>query len=121
MSLSGNTEKINELLSKINALPEAGSGGGGAIESCTVTWYDYGTGVFLIYTKPDLTSGMFQQGEFVSKTVSFTVAKGSTVLSFNGDSAEYEMVNAEIVEAGYNDYFGYHYFVKITGNATVEG
>ena len=26
MSLSGNTEKINELLSKINALPEAGSG-----------------------------------------------------------------------------------------------
>ena len=28
MSLSGNTAKINELLSKINALPEAGSGGG---------------------------------------------------------------------------------------------
>lgn len=28
MSLSGNTEKLNELLSKINALPEAGSGGG---------------------------------------------------------------------------------------------
>ena len=30
MSLSGNTAKINELLSKINALPEAGGGGGGA-------------------------------------------------------------------------------------------
>lgn len=39
MSLSGNTEKINELLSKINALPEAGSGGGsgGGVETCTVT------------------------------------------------------------------------------------
>ena len=39
MSLSGNTEKITELLSKINALPEAGSGGGsgGGVETCTVT------------------------------------------------------------------------------------
>lgn len=38
MSLSGNTEKINELLSKINALPEAGSGGGsgGGVETCTL-------------------------------------------------------------------------------------
>lgn len=38
MSLSGNTEKLNELLSKINALPEAGSGGGsgGGVETCTV-------------------------------------------------------------------------------------
>lgn len=39
MSLSGNTEKINELISKINALPEAGSGGGsgGGVETCMVT------------------------------------------------------------------------------------
>lgn len=37
MSLSGNTEKINELLSKINALPEAGSGGGTTLGTCTVT------------------------------------------------------------------------------------
>lgn len=45
MSLSGNTAKINELISKINALPEAGSGGGsgGGVETCTVTvrTYDY--------------------------------------------------------------------------------
>lgn len=39
MSLSGNTEKINALISAINALPEAGSGGGsgGSVETCTVT------------------------------------------------------------------------------------
>lgn len=38
MSLSGNTEKINELLSKINDLPEAGSGGGagGGVETCSI-------------------------------------------------------------------------------------
>lgn len=41
MSLAGNTEKINELLSKINALPEAGEGGSGgvAVETCTVKIY----------------------------------------------------------------------------------
>ena len=38
MSLSGNTEKITELISKINALPEAGSGGGsgGGVETCSI-------------------------------------------------------------------------------------
>lgn len=33
MSLSGNTEKINSLIAAINALPEAGSGGGGGATS----------------------------------------------------------------------------------------
>ena len=35
MSLSGNTEKINELLSKINALPEAGESSGGGTQIIT--------------------------------------------------------------------------------------
>lgn len=39
MSLSGNTEKINELITKINALPEAGSGGA-TLETSEVLIYD---------------------------------------------------------------------------------
>lgn len=43
MSLSGNTAKINELLSKINALPEAGSGGGSGGGIANLTLLDSGT------------------------------------------------------------------------------
>lgn len=115
-----NTE-VDEQDTMVEQIIAAMSGKAVGSESYTVTWTDYGLGAFLIYTKPDLTSGMFLQEEFVSQTVSFTVAKGSTVVALMGDSADYELTNAEIVEAGYNDYVGNHYFIKITGNATIKG
>ena len=37
MSLTTNNTSLQEILAKVNALPEAGSGSGGGVETCVVT------------------------------------------------------------------------------------
>lgn len=70
MSLSGNTEKINELLSKINALPEAGSGGGsgGGVETCTVT-LSLGSGFNSYQSSEAFISVVNEDGTYESITI----------------------------------------------------
>ena len=74
MSLSGNTEKINELLSKINALPEAGSGGSAQVATGSVI-----PTATSLYNDPVVVDGI----GFEPKTVIFIIKGTNTVTTNN--------------------------------------
>lgn len=83
--LQANNVELQEILNSVNALPDAGGGGG--VETCTVQfsyidslWHLPGV---LYYTKPDLTFGssiyQMSQEEYVP-SISVTVLKNSIVV-----------------------------------------
>ena len=121
MSLSGNTAKINELLSKINALPEAGSGGGsgGGVETCTVTVtsakYAMPPEGTVYYTGENFTTQQADYGATLyGNPLNFTVPKG-TLIVFSIWSADTTTTNAEKIfqETGFTVF-------HISGDATIK-
>lgn len=75
MSLSGNTEKINSLITAINNLPnagESGGGSGGTVETCTVS---------LLLSDPDDTVAL----------VAYQTPNGANLLTTDETTAAYEL------------------------------
>ena len=99
MSLSGNTEKINELISKINALPEAGSGGGsgGGVETCTVT-VSSKNAISRLYATV-YTGGAFDVFEGSDAEDSYTVDNvvNGSVIVFRSGSSSVSLENATLL------------------------
>lgn len=80
MSLSGNTEKINALISAINALPEAGSGGdsGGANVSSGMLTIGTGTGVQSYTTRGETVASVSGLGFTPTQVVVFAFGYNPT-------------------------------------------
>ena len=112
MSLSGNTEKINELISKINALPEAGSGGGsgGGVETCSIR---------LVCTTRDIygyTYLAYRDGAFVPVST-FSSVPATGVVEGTLDVTLDDVVCNGFIYVQTSIVFGF-LVVSITGEAT---
>lgn len=66
--LEQNTTALDEVLAMVNALPDAGSGGGG-VETCTVTVNDVGNVNYLTHMR-------YVNGEFIPTSVNFDTING---------------------------------------------
>lgn len=117
MSLSGNTEKINELLSKINALPEAGSGGsGGTVETCTVVINSTGpiTNVVAMVLA-DGSFGITEGGEGNTSCTFENVVKGSIIV-FRTAEKSISFENATLYkQIHYDDFAMVYVFAAVAG------
>lgn len=114
MSLTSNTTSLQDILAAVNALPEAGSGGGSSMETCTVTFSARSMmsedGTEICYY---LAGSMQTQSVDWSTLPTITVIKGS-IITIYGWSSDSKMTDATLL----------HYYmgtavVKITGNATL--
>lgn len=101
--LEQNSTSLDEVLAMVNALPNAGSGGGASVETCTLKLVDnlgYGSFAYSIFTcivdgEISYISGMVERG---GTTIIENVARGSNILlvdqSFNGS---WSTQNAEMI------------------------
>ena len=118
MSLSGNTEKINELLSKINALPEAGSGGT-TLETSEV---EVKGCMHVFYTGLDdngLVCAMESTGANVNSSHAITVVRNTPILigrTLNG--ADYATGTGGTMTGYYSRY--YAVWVATEANSSVS-
>ena len=120
MSLSGNTEKINELLSKINALPEAGSGGGSSggasVETCTVVINSTSpiTNVVAMVLA-DGSFGITEGGDGDTSCTFENVVKGSIIV-FRTPSKSISFENATLYkQIHYDDFAMVYVFAAVAG------
>ncbi len=117
MSLNSNTTGLEEILASVNALPEAGSGGGGSIETCTVaiTFTGALSTNSLRYTNGNMivTTGTLTKGS-KKYTGTFEVAKGTLLYTvFSGSGA---VVTGEIEKIT-----TLTYAINGDGTITIEG
>lgn len=114
--LTTNTADLQAILDKVNALPNAGSGGG-SVETCTVTITQIGGNVIvpmedaiMFYTGAD---GMITS-QFVNNGSIVTVVKNSLVVlhtwSNNATATNAEEISSHLGCTGY----------KITGDAVLS-
>lgn len=130
MSLAGNTEKLNSLIAAINALPEAGSGGGGAaLGTCTVTVRGPSSGyraTGIAYTSADADGNVSSQRITNSSAASVTlenVVCGSYVAvtwqtTYTATSS-YTTTNAELFHAGGATYNCFEITAESGGTADI--
>lgn len=114
MSLTSNTTSLQDILAAVNALPDAGSGGGASVETCTVTFgfrslmSEDGTEICHY-----LDGSMQPQSVDWSTLPTITTIKGS-IITLYGWSSNSGMTNATLLQ---------HYLgtavVKVTGDATL--
>lgn len=96
--LEQNTTALDEVLAMVNALPDAGSGGGG-VETCSLTYSDEGLGVYGVYMS-------YVDGAYVPQVVGYpgmeettyhNVVKNSIFAVYIGDSFDTEITGAELL------------------------
>ena len=112
MSLTSNNTELQNILAAVNALPEAGSGGGssgGGVETCTVTLmgeYPAGRPLHYIWTTIDssgnLTCATVFNNTSQSVTITDVVCGSMLIYSPYGGmyNRSYETSNAEILVHG---------------------
>ena len=113
-----NTATMQALLEKIAG--KAAGGGGGAVETCTVSYNDGGFGLRVIYIKADYTSVMLtDEGGAYEPT---DVTKGSHFLVFLSEAPDYSISGAcelvSIVDMPWGEMLA---TFKITGDCTIWG
>ena len=125
--LSTNTTLIDECISIANTLPDAGGGGTGSIETCSVQFQEMGNLLWLLATRYTGTTGDAEPyayyysigGANTVITIS-DVPKGSILFAVLADSADWECTNATLVGENFSTTeFTYVYQFRITGNATI--
>ena len=122
MSLSGNTAKINELLSKINALPEAGSGGGsgGTTETCSLNYNDGGLWLAVVYQTESGLRVLTNPNNYAALFDISGIVKGTEIVVVSYEvEAEMQCVNLELTNSIMMPSYEYVYTFKITGDATM--
>lgn len=114
--LQTNNTNLQALINKANALPEAGGGGSGGMETCTVTATQPGgpTPVipYIVYTN----SNMEIVSEDLTDALTLTVVKGTILLGIDGSS----MDNVVSGDASIIHHYGTQTSFQINGNATIE-
>lgn len=125
-NLNNNTTQLESLLVKINALPDADSGGG-SVETCTVTVSMSGLGATFFVTAYEngQTCGKSQNVASNRSVVlenvvrgSYIVCTGSTALNLSGGLL-YVSTNGDVVNHGGNGYDTALYFT-VNSDATIN-
>ena len=77
MSLNSNTTGLEEILASVNALPDAGSGGGGgSVETCTVTFSTWGS-----FSEPEMGEGIvyYSDGNGAVKNTQYSIFNDTVI------------------------------------------
>lgn len=119
--LSTNTTGLQAILAQVNALPDAGGGGGDAsVETCTVSLFD-GTGLYAVaYTTVDANGNVAAASVIPSgKAATITCLCGSVVAisHYRANSGLIRCTGSELLyTAEVQSNYG-HSFIKLTCDA----
>lgn len=119
-NFTNNTTQLQNLLVKVNELPEAGSGGSTAApENCTVTLRNFGLVNRILYSSfEDGEYKAYTQSTHTIETTTFTATRGSAVILMAVDDVVEDLVteNCTLQYAEYESGFG----VELIG-LTIDG
>lgn len=120
--LTTNTTSIDECIALANALPDAGSGGGGSVETCSVE-IDHG-GIMMeafgetIVNGQKLPYAYFYDHDDPS-IMEASIVKGSYMILAMVDTSDMECTNCEATYLGTGKLGIEYYAVRIDGDAYI--
>ena len=77
--LEQNTATLEAILEAVNNLPDAGSGGSGGVETCTVSINTAGSNVSLAWSAVDSDGKVQYRAELVNLPITIYCVQGSTI------------------------------------------